>query len=252
MQGTLCLTVDNLGNALAIGRGRAFRPDPCEPGLALGLPRALSLFKSLGLSATFFVEGWNGIHHPSAIAAMLEHGHEVALHGWVHERWAELSDEQQEVLLWDGNAALRMAGANPKGFRAPGGYRGSRTEELLVELGYEYDSSIEPGTEGDLLRAHALESGLAVVPWHWTGNDYWQYTMHPDGGRSPAQMLETWEETLKEVVADAGLMTVTLHPFVSFVDDERQGVVQRFLETALQTSGLRVVGASTLAASLNK
>ncbi|MFE2943013.1 polysaccharide deacetylase family protein [Streptomyces sp. NPDC059255] len=246
MSAALCLTVDNLGSALAIGRGRAVRPDPDEPGLSVGLPAALALFDELQVRATFFVEGWNGIHHPAAIGSMLEHRHEVGLHGWVHERWAELDDDRQETLLWDGTAALRLAGADPRGFRAPGGYRGRRTARVLTELGYRYDSSIEKRTEDDPLRVHTLDGGLAVVPWHWQGNDYWQYVMHPDGGRSPAQVLDNWRRSLADAVLTNGLMTLTVHPFVSFTDAERLHTLRRFLEEALSDPAVTVTSAAGL------
>lgn len=246
MPSTLCVTVDNLGSALAVGRGRAVRPDPTEPGLARGLPAALRLFKDLGIEATFFVEGWNALHHPAAILSMLDHGHEVGLHGWVHERWAELSDGRQETLLWDGTAALRLAGADPRGFRAPGGYRGRRTEAVLADLGYRYDSSIDRETEEAPPHVTALSNGLAVVPWRWQDNDYWQYHMHPDGGRSPEQALATWRHSLAQAVEADGLMTLTVHPFVSFVDADRLDVVRQFLELALATPQLTVTGAGTL------
>lgn len=249
MPATLCVTIDNLGNALAIGRGRAVRPDADEPGLAVGLPRALALFAELGLSVTFFVEGWNGIHHPQAIESMLEHGHEVGLHGWVHEQWATLSEEQQEILLWDGTAALRLAGADPQGFRAPGGYRGSRTAAVLDDLGYRYDSSILAETEDEPLQVHRLTDGLSVVPWHWHGNDFWQYFMHPAGGRSPSQLLASWRNTLAKTVEEGGLMTITVHPFVSFVDDKRQDAVRRFLEEAMAVPQLEVIGAAAAVAA---
>lgn len=73
---TLCVTLDNLGCAAQVGLGEAVRPDRDEPGLK-ALPRALDLFDELRITATFFVEGWNGLHHPDAIQSIAAHGHEV-------------------------------------------------------------------------------------------------------------------------------------------------------------------------------
>jgi hypothetical protein len=66
-QGTICLTVDNTGRALEIGTGSAVRPDRDEPGLRRGVPRLLA---EHGVRATFFVDGWNALHHGHVLASI--------------------------------------------------------------------------------------------------------------------------------------------------------------------------------------
>jgi peptidoglycan-N-acetylglucosamine deacetylase len=245
--GTLCVTVDNLGAALKVGTGEAARPDPEEPGL-VALPRLFDLFDELGITATFFTEGWNGLHHPDALRSMVERGHEVGLHGWVHEKWATLTDQQREVLLFDGTAALRSAGVEPRGFRAPGGYRGGRTAEVLAELGFTFDSSIEASTENDPLSVGELPEGLVTVPWHWDMIDFYQYFMHPDGPRTASQALEHFNHELDEAVRTNGLVTLIVHPFVSFIDDgDRYAAVRDFLARAVSADDVDVVSAGQLA-----
>lgn len=243
----LCVTVDNLGRAAEIGLGKAARPDPNEPGLQ-ALPRLLDLFHDLGITATFFVEGWNGLHHPDAIRSIVERGHEVGLHGWVHERWPELTDDQRESLLFDGTASLRSAGAEPRGFRAPGGYRSSRTAQVLAELGYTFDSSIEKETENDPLAVRSLPEGLINIPWHWDMIDYYQYHMHPEGERSPGQLLAHFNRRLDEAISTAGPVTLIVHPFVSFTDDgDRFQAVRDFLKRAVDSPDVDVLSAGQLA-----
>lgn len=245
---TLCVTVDNLGVAAQIGTGEAVRPDPNESGLK-ALPRLLDLFDEVGVTATFFVEGWNGLHHPGAIRSMVARGHEVGLHGWVHEKWPELTDDQRETLLFDGTASLRTVGVEPAGFRAPGGYRSGRTAEVLAELGYTFDSSIEQETENDPLAVTRLPNGLINIPWHWDMIDYYQYYMHPEGERSPAQLLEHFTSRLDDAVATGGLVTLIVHPFVSFTDDGgRFQAVRNYLWHAVSAPGVDVVSAGQLTA----
>lgn len=246
--GTLCVTVDNLGRAAQIGTGEAVRPDLEEPGLK-ALPRLLNLLDEVGITATFFVEGWNALHHPDALRSIASRGHEVGLHGWVHEKWATLTDDRREVLLYDGTAALRNVGIEPKGFRAPGGYRGSRTAQVLRELGYTFDSSIEPETENTPLEVRPLLEGLVTIPWHWDMIDYYQYHMHPNGERSPAQLLERYNSRLDEAIRTGGLVTLIVHPFVSFTDGgDRYTAVRDFLSRAVAAPDVDVVSAGQLAA----
>jgi peptidoglycan/xylan/chitin deacetylase (PgdA/CDA1 family) len=239
----LCLTVDNLGLALEVGRGRAARPDPREPGLRTGVDGLLTLFDELGLRSTFFVEGWNGLHHADVIARIAERGHEIGLHGWVHERWAEeLDDRAREQLLFDGTAALHAAGADPAAFRAPGGYRGTHTVTVLAELGYRIDSSIDDGAgrPGEPQTIGTLPGGLVSLPWTWDMIDYWQYVSRPDGVVGPDRVAAHWQDLLAAATTTGGLVTLIVHPFVTGVDQERLEALRRVLEFALRTPGIAI------------
>jgi peptidoglycan/xylan/chitin deacetylase (PgdA/CDA1 family) len=238
-RGTVCVTVDNLGSAADIRMGRAHRPDPDEPGVAIGLPRLLGLFDDLKIKATFFVEGWNALHHPEALQRIGAAGHEVGLHGWIHEEWAKLDEHDQERLLFDGTAAFRSIGLDPRGFRAPGGYRGPRTA-------YRYDSSITPETENLPPKVHRIDDHLICVPWAWQGNDYWQYFMNPAGDQTEDQALKTWLGMLNDAADSGGLVTLTTHPFVSGVEDAKYRVYGELLRAALEHERLTVTTAGAL------
>jgi peptidoglycan/xylan/chitin deacetylase (PgdA/CDA1 family) len=142
---SICLTFDNMGNAKAIQDGEATGPDDREPGLARGYPKVLTLLEELDLQATFFIEGWNAVHHPERVLELTRRGHEVALHGWMHEPFARLGAEQVATRINRGDRALRSIGVQPLGFRAPGGARGPHLETVLTTLGYRYDSSTPCG-----------------------------------------------------------------------------------------------------------
>lgn len=244
---TVCVTIDNLGRAREVGLGQAVRPDPDEPGLRYGVPRLLGLFDELAIRATFFVEGWNGLHHRDVLAAIAAEDHEIGLHGWVHENWAALDDGQQERLLHDGTAALRAAGVEPAGFRAPGGYRGRRTAAVLKELGYSFDSSIDPETENDPLAVTVLPEGIVTIPWHWDMIDYWHYEMQPGGAHTPAQVAAHWNALLDDAVASGGLVTLIVHPFVSGADDTKFAALQQVLRRAAGDPGIEVLSAGRVA-----
>ncbi|MFI5801089.1 polysaccharide deacetylase family protein [Streptomyces sp. NPDC051677] len=250
-RGTLCLTVDNLGLARAVGRRRAARPDPEEPGLRLGVPALLDLFADLGLRSTFFVEGWNGLHHPDVLERIASAGHEIGLHGWVHERWdEELDDRGREQLLWDGTAALRLAGFESVAFRAPGGYRGSRTLEVLGELGYRIDSSIDRGhgEEGETVAVATLPGGIVSIPWTWDMIDFCHYESSPEGPRKPDRVADHWMGLVDEAAQNGGLVTLIVHPFVTGVDDARVAALRRVLEHALAHTRVDVLSAGQVAA----
>jgi peptidoglycan/xylan/chitin deacetylase (PgdA/CDA1 family) len=89
-------------------------------GPEIGVPRIIELCKRLGIKQTFFVPGWCAEQYPRAVELMVAHGHEVALHGYLHEYPNELSQEEERFWTHKGAEALaRIAGQRPRGYRAP-------------------------------------------------------------------------------------------------------------------------------------
>ena len=228
-----------MGRAREIAEGLASRPDPQEPGLAVGYPRLLALLDELGLKGTFFIEGWNALHHPERVQELAERGHEVGLHGWVHERFGALDARKAEQLLWDGTRALERIGLRPRGFRAPRGARGEHAAAILKSLGFVYDSS---SGAGDRAQPSVLKEGLAHVPWRAEMVDSIQYLRHPVRPRTPAELEAMWMREI-EAVGEGETLTIVIHAFVSGVDDERFGVVRNVLSRARDTLEVATAGA---------
>ncbi len=226
----LCLTFDNMGNAANIGIREHAAPLHDDPGLTLGYPRVLALLDELNLKASFFVEGWNALHNAGLIRDIVALGHDIGLHGWVHEVFHKLDAIDAERVMSDSLAAFRTIGVEPQGFRAPGGRRGQTTLALLHKYGIGFDSSVDEQAVATL--PARLDYGIPNVPWLWQLIDYYQYHMHPDGPRSPAQYEDLLNATLERVVQEGGMMTPIFHPFVSGANDEAFGVLRRFLVTA--------------------
>lgn len=247
--GTVCLTFDNMGNAAAVGAGEATGPDPDEPGLAVGYPRLLDLLDRLGLRATFFVEGWNGVHHPDRVAELAARGHEVGLHGWVHERWGELDAATVEELLVRGTESLRAAGVDPVGFRSPGGARGPHTAPVLADLGYRFDASLPADGEPD--EPHLLPEGIAQVPFRWEAVDGYHYlALHPDAPDAPARLEAAFLAQLGDARATGGFTTLVCHAFLSCVDEDRLAALTRVLEHVVGDPELEPVTAGEAAAGV--
>ena len=235
-QATLCLTIDNMGDARMIGRGQAARPDADEYSIKVGVPAFLDLFADLQVQATYFIEGWNALHRRDVIEKIAAAGHEIGLHGWLHEYWAKLDDRTREQLLWDGTAALRLAGFDPRSFRAPGMYRGTHTLEVLGELGYRVDSSIDPdgGQPGQTPHPQVMHNGILNIPWTMDMSDYWHYVMIPDAPRHPDVVADYWIAHIDAAAESGAVIPMIIHPFVNGVDCERMAALRRTLEHALQ------------------
>lgn len=242
MTRSVCFTVDNLGLAADIGRGLAHEPDPNEPGLAVGLPAILGVFATHGIAATVFAEGWNGVHHPSVIEALIEAGHEVGMHGWVHERWADLPRAHETELLERSLTALGDAGAKVAGFRAPGGERSAATLDLLSSMEMSYDASL------DEAGARVDSTDIAVVPFRWEHVDWHWFGALPQPV-DPSRFATALHAGLDEVDVDTPLVIV-VHPRTTGLHAERLSVLSGFVERVAGDTAFDVVTMGVAASRL--
>jgi polysaccharide deacetylase family protein (PEP-CTERM system associated) len=108
----------------------------------------LALFEAAGVKATFFTLGWVAHHYPKLIRRIADAGHEIASHGWDHDRVFTLTPDQFRADLARARQALEDAGGQRvAGYRAPSFSFDARTpwaHAVLAEAGYAYSSSIAP------------------------------------------------------------------------------------------------------------
>jgi len=237
-------TFDNMAEAAEVGAGLRQVPGDADPSLTRGYPNLYRLLAAHDVRATFFVEGWNGIHHPAAVADVVRHGHELGMHGWTHEVWQELDPATEEALAERATAALaEAAGVRPLGFRAPGGSRTPHTETVLGRLGYRYDASL-----GDGMCPQVLGSGLAQIPFRWSGVDGFHY-LRPEPAR-PSDVRDIWLAALARVAERGGLFVLVCHAFVTGVDDERLAALDAVVAAACADPRLRIKTAGEIAREL--
>ena len=134
----------------------------------------LTLLADAKATATFFTLGWIAERYPAMIRKIADAGHEVASHGFGHER---ASAQVREAFLADirlAKAVLEdVAGREVTGYRAPNFSVGRATPwafDCIAEAGYRYSSSVYPIRhdhygEPDAPRfAHEVRPGLIEVP----------------------------------------------------------------------------------------
>jgi peptidoglycan-N-acetylglucosamine deacetylase len=185
-------------------------------GVLRGVPRLLQLLDRFGLEATFFVPGYTAEAHPGLVPALLDHGHEVGHHGYLHLRSDKVSAAAQREEIERGLQALEAAGAPP-----PRGYRSSAFEltpetfRLLDEHGFAYDSSCM----GDDRPYVEQWEDLAILelPVHWSLDDWprFGYSIDYGGNVSDAgELRRAWSEEFRSARAENRHTSFLMHPEV--------------------------------------
>ncbi|MBT0669123.1 DUF3473 domain-containing protein [Novosphingobium profundi] len=121
-------------------------------GLALRVERncdvILQMFDEAGVKGTFFTLGWIAERAPAMMRRIAEAGHEIASHGWAHERVFRLGAEGFRADLERSRKVIEdSSGMAVTGYRAPSFSIDARTpwaHEALAEEGYAYSSSVAP------------------------------------------------------------------------------------------------------------
>ncbi|MGP3737534.1 phosphotransferase (plasmid) [Streptomyces sp. GDS52] len=245
---SVCLTFDHMGGGQEVGQGRRSSPDVHRRDLDTAFPRILDLLDGQGVPATFYVEGWSALHHPAAVEALLSRGHDVGLHGWVHERWAGLGPDERRLILHDGTAALRLAGCERPGFRAPGGILAPGDLELFAEVGIHEDSSILPQNDDpDAPTVHG--DSVVNVPFVWPAVDYWQYVLNEESPADPDALVERWLELVDAARKRPDRLCVLIaHPGASGLEDDRFEALHRVVDHLAGAPDVEFVTVATVAA----
>lgn len=110
--------------------------------------RLLELFAEHGAKSTFFTLGWVAERCPNLIKEIVNQGHELASHGFAHQKNTSMTKEQVFSDIERSKKMLEdISGQRILGYRAPSfSVNDSNTwvYDILKELGFVYSSSTYP------------------------------------------------------------------------------------------------------------
>lgn len=185
-----------------------------EFGARVGARRILALLADRGIPATFFMPAVSALLHPEEIRRYAAEGHEVALHGWIHERIATLPPTaERELALRSADVLERSTGVRPRGIRTPSWDFTPATFDIIAELGLGYDSSLMADDEPYEIVHRGEPSGIVEIPVEWIRDDAVYFpALRP--AVSPRDVLAIWIDEFEGAHADRGLFQLTMHPHV--------------------------------------
>jgi polysaccharide deacetylase family protein (PEP-CTERM system associated) len=122
--------------------------DQRESRVERNTDKLLQLLDEHGIRATFFVLGWIALHHSSLVKRIAAAGHEIASHGFSHRLiYQQSAGEFQQETRHSKELLEDLIGTAVIGYRAASFSITPRSLwalDVLLDLGFQYDSSVFP------------------------------------------------------------------------------------------------------------
>lgn len=105
--------------------------------------RILDILESREIPGTFFVPAKVMEDHPELFKEIHARGFEIGHHGYHHERYVDLTEEEQRHIIEKSQRIFKETiGIEAKGYRTPSGDWARETARILYEMGFSYSSSM--------------------------------------------------------------------------------------------------------------
>jgi peptidoglycan/xylan/chitin deacetylase (PgdA/CDA1 family) len=188
-------------------------------GNRAGIPRILSLLQKYAIPATFYVPAVSAMLHPDEQRRIAADGHEIGIHGWIHERNSILPEEQERDLqMRSADMLEKVSGQRPVGIRTPSWDFSPHTLAITRDMGLLYDSSLMADDDCYELLLDGQPTGVVELPVEWIRDDAPYFVMARfDGVRPytpPRAVLGIWQDEFRAALAEGGLFQLTMHPHI--------------------------------------
>ncbi len=187
-----------------------------EYGARTAVPRILSLLSRHDVLVSFYVPAVCALLRPAEVRGYTEAGHEVALHGWIHERNATLPPgTERDLTLRAADTLAQLTGRAPVGIRTPSWDFSPATFAIIAELGLAYDSSLMADDDPYEIEADGQPTGVVEIPVDWIRDDAPYFPADPARPFTPPRAIgQVWRDEFDQAYASGGLFQLTMHPHV--------------------------------------
>ena len=183
----------------------------------VGVPRIRKLLARHDIKASFFVPAVVAKLHPEEQRALAEDGHEIGIHGWIHERNSDLTaEEERDLQMRAADTLEEIAGVRPVGLRTPSWDFTEHTVAISREMGLLYDSSLMGDDDPYEILEDGEPTGLVELPVEWVKDDAVYFNMDRFSAlrpyAAPSAVLEIFKSEFDGAYAEQGLFLLTMHP----------------------------------------
>lgn len=188
-------------------------------GARVGVPRIATLLRKYDVKATFYVPAVAALLYPDEQRGLVAEGHEIGIHGWIHELNSVLPyDNERDLMMRAADTLEKITGKRAVGLRTPSWDFSPGTLAIEKELGLLYDSSLMADEDCYELLLHGEPTGIVELPVEWVRDDAVYFIMHRFQSlrpyTPPADVFDIFRREFEAAYEAGGIFQLTMHPHI--------------------------------------
>jgi len=190
-------------------------------GPRIGVPKILNVLDKHDVKATFFIPAWIIEKYPEMAREVIERGHEVGYHGYLHEFDMTAGYElEKEIMDKSLDIFERILKIRPRGLRSPMCEMTEATMRLMHEYEFLYSSTMMDDDFPYFWKYQGKTSNIVELPiqWMWDDSSYFFFTLSDPvrrGISTPSKVLEIWKCEFDGVLEYGAILDLVIHPQLS-------------------------------------
>jgi len=210
---------DHESSTLRWGDSSPGRLSQGQYGARVAIPRIRKLLARHDIRVSFFVPAVVAELHPDEQRALVGEGHEIGIHGWIHELNSKLPPADERALQMRAADVLeRITGVRPVGIRTPSWDFSEHTLAISREMGLLYDSSLMADDDPYEILEDGAPTGMVELPVEWIRDDAVYFNMDRFSAlrpyTPPSAVLEVFKAEFDGAYEEGGLYLLTMHPHI--------------------------------------
>lgn len=215
----LSFDADHETNELRDGGNSIGRMAWGQYGPRVGVPRILKILEKYSVPATFYVPAVAALLHEDEQRRVIAEGHEIGIHGWIHELNSVLPYEaERDLMLRSAETLEKITGVRPVGLRTPSWDFSPNTLRIEKEMGLLYDSSLMADEDCYELMLEGAPSGIVELPVEWVRDDAVYFMMHRFQSlrphTAPQAVFDIFRREFDAAYEEGGIFQLTTHPHI--------------------------------------
>ncbi len=210
---------DHETNELRVGAQSIGRLSWGQYGPRQGVPRILRALDRHGARASFFVPAVSALLYPDEQRRLVAEGHEIGIHGWIHELNSELThDVERDLMFRAADTLEQVSGRRPVRMRTPSWDFSPSTLRVAREMGLLYDSSLMADDDPYELVEGGEATGIVELPVEWIRDDAVYFSMNRTSAlrpyTPPEGVFDIFRREFEGAYDEGGLCLLTMHPHI--------------------------------------